>query len=260
MSSTFGEISVSKIESDGFAYFAVYIDDENVVVSDEGKYSLRVYNTCSKKWIHTHKCDSTPYGICHAYSMNRINVAFGHVVIKYEIKNRGIEFIELEKIQVEGVVQGIAKTIEGFFTANESSVSFRWSDFTIKFNLPYVKSGDRPFICSSFCGKKVAYTTERSVIIMDTKGNRLSEYSCSRSKPRGLSFDSGDNIIVCFSESRPEQIKFDEASRRRLKMCDSKQFPDNIIFHPEGHRCISLRVRKFFSMTDFEMRAFEIRK
>lgn len=58
--------------------------------------------------------------------MNRIYVAFGHFVVQYEIKkNCGMELIELERIQVEGVVQGIAKTTEGYLTTNESSVSFQ---------------------------------------------------------------------------------------------------------------------------------------
>lgn len=95
---------------------------------------------------------------------------------------------------------------------------------------------------------------------MDTEGNKLSEYSCSGIKPSGLSFDSGDNIIVCSSSSQPEQIKCDGTSRRRLNMCDSNKFPDNIIFHPEGHKCISLRVFNIFVKKLFETRAFEIRK
>lgn len=230
MSSTF--YKTSNFDIKGLAYFAVYIDDVNVVISDEIENALKVYNiaTYTENLINTHQCDSTPYGICHAYSMNRIYVAFENFVVQYEIKNRGMEFIELERTQVEGVVQGIAKTIDGFFTTNGSSASLLWSDFTIKLNLPYVKSGARPFICSSFCGKKVAYTTESSVIVMDTKGNKLSEYSCSGIKPSGLSFDSDDNIIVCSSSSQPEQIKFDGTSRRCLNICDSKEFLITLYF------------------------------
>lgn len=65
---------------------------------------------------------------------------------------------------------GIAKVTDGFFTANEILASFRWSDFSINSYLPYVKLGERPLICSSFCGKKGAYTTECNVIVMDTAG------------------------------------------------------------------------------------------
>uniref|UniRef100_A0A8W8MT48 Uncharacterized protein n=1 Tax=Magallana gigas TaxID=29159 RepID=A0A8W8MT48_MAGGI len=143
-----------------------------------------------------------------------------------------MEFIEIERIQVEDLVENIATTIDGFFTANNTSASFRWRDFSIKSYIPYVKSGARPFICSSFCGKKVAYTTEHEVIVMDTRGKKLSGYSCSGIKPSGVSFDSDGNIIVCLSDSQPEQIKFDGTSRRSLKT-GFVHFPINIIFHPE---------------------------
>ncbi|XP_052678652.1 tripartite motif-containing protein 45-like [Crassostrea angulata] len=257
MSSTFHEISSSKIK--GLEYFALYIDDVNVVISDEN--ALKVYNTCTEKLINTHHCDSKPFDICHAYSMNRIYVAFGTFVVLYEINNQGMEFIELEKIQVEGVVQGIARTIDGFFTANESSVSFRCSDFTIKFYLPYVKPGARPFICSSFFGRKVAYTTDREVIVMDTKGNKLSEYSCSGIYPTGLSFDSNDNIIVCSYSSLPKQIKFDGTSRRSLEIGNGQgYFPRNIIFHPEGHKFITISVRTSLLFLSDLIQEFEIEK
>lgn len=92
--------------------------------------------------------------------MNKICVAFGKYVVQYEIKNAGTKFVEIERIQVEKAVIGIAKTIDGFFTANKTSASFRW------LNISYVQSGLRPFICSSFCGRKVAYTTKQSVKVM----------------------------------------------------------------------------------------------
>lgn len=260
MSSTFHRISSSDFKS--LAYFAVYIDDVNVVISNENENELKVYNTCTEKLINTHHCDSKPFDICHAYSIKRIYVAFGTFVVQYEINNQGMEFIVLEKIQVEGVVQGIARTIDGFVTANESSVSFRWSDFTIKFNLPYVKSGARPFICSSFCGRKVAYTTDREVIVMDTKGNKLSEYSCSGIEPSGLSFDSNDNIIVCSSYSLPKQIKFDGTSRRILHETGSgdAHFPKNIIFHPEGHKFITISLWETFLFSQKRIQEFKIEK
>lgn len=48
----------------------------------------------------------------------------------------------------------IAKVTDGFFTVNEFLVSFRWRDFSINSDLPYVKLGERPLICSSICVKK----------------------------------------------------------------------------------------------------------
>lgn len=127
MYSTFHEKSNSKIISS--TYFVVYIDDKTVVISDESKNLLMVYNTVSGTLIHTHQCDSKPYDMCYAFSMNIIYVAFENFVVQYEIKKRVMKFIKREKIQVEGVVQGIAKTIDGYFSANGSSVSFRWSNF-----------------------------------------------------------------------------------------------------------------------------------
>lgn len=93
----------------------------------------------------------------------------------------------------------IAKVTDGFFTVNEFLVSFRWRDVSINSDLPYVKLGERPLICSSICVKKGAYSTECNVLVMDTAGKELLEYSCSRSKPSGVSFNSDENIIVCLN-------------------------------------------------------------
>ncbi|XP_052680150.1 uncharacterized protein LOC128160887 [Crassostrea angulata] len=229
---------VSACQNEIFAYFGLFIDNNRVVFSNETKQSLDVYDTSSKtsKLVCTLNCDSIPYDMCYAYSMNRIYVAFGGFVVQYEIKNLGTQFVETERITVENTVIGIAKITDGFFTANESSASFRWSDFSIRSDIPYVKSRERPFICSSFCGKKVAYTTENSFIVMDTKGNKLSEYFCSPSNPIGLSFDSGDNIIVCLNNREIKQIRYNGTSSRCIKKNDNIfSRPENIVFHPEGH-------------------------
>lgn len=232
---------------DSLTYFGIFIDDNNVVISNESNKSLEVYDISSEdgKLVFTHECESIPYDLCHAYAMNRIYVAFGHFVVQYEIKHKGTEFIEVEKIQVDGIIQGLAKTIDGFFTADDSSASFRWSDFSIRSKLPYVKSGDRPFICSSFSGKKVAYIRERSVIVTTIDEKKLSEYLCTSSNPRGLSFDSEDNIVVCSEDGRPEQIKADGQFRRNVDTSAqstgkaSKFSQINIISHPEGHKWMS---------------------
>lgn len=191
--------------------------------------------------------------------MNRVYVAFGKCVVQYEINNEDITFVEVERIQFEDIVIGIAKTIDGFATANKSSTTFRWSDFSMKCSLPNGKLGDWPFICSSFCCRKIAYITEGGVIVMDTKGRKLSEYSCSGRKQRGLSFDSDDNIIVCFCESQPEQMNCDEKSRRTINFEGTYEsfIPINIILHPECHRCI---VFGFCSQGNTISRIFEIKK
>lgn len=124
---------------------------------------------------------------------------------------------------------GIAKVTDGFFTANEILASFRWSDFSINSYLPYVKLGERPLICSSFCGKKGAYTTECNVIVMDTAGKKLLEYYCSRSKPSGVSFDSDENIIVCLNYKELKQIRYDGKSSRCIREYDLLTTPNNSI-------------------------------
>lgn len=96
---------------------------------------------------------------------------------------------------------------------------------------------------------------------MDTKGNRLSEYSCSGGKIRGISFDSDDNIIVCFYDSQPEQIKFDRTSRRSLDIdYGNYYFPRNIIFHPEGHKLIMMIFGCSILCPFDRICAFEIKK
>lgn len=200
--------------------------------------------------------------MCYAYSMNKIYVAFGKYVVQYEIKNAGTKFVEIQRIQVEKAVIGIAKTIDGFFTANKTSASFRWSDFSIRLNISYVQSGLRPFICSSFCGRKVAYTTKQSVKVMDTKGKWLSEYSCSGSKPLGLSFDSEDNIIVCLDKTELKQIKCDGRSSRCIWEFDRSigllSGIENVSFHPEGHKLMNICIAYLCKSYITSLSVFEV--
>lgn len=238
MKTSFQKISEFKTECT--AYFGIFIDDERVVISNESEKSLKVYDTSimNGKLVCTHTCDDIPFDMCYAYDMNKIYVAFGRFVVLYEIKTRGLEFTELERIPVEGNVIGIAKILDGFFTANDSSASFRWDDFSIKSNLPYAQEGDKPFICSSLCGKKVAYSKGNRVIVFDTEGNELLESVCSLSSPRGLSFDSDDNIIVCSYFGQMKQIKNVGTPSRNIRIMNRLTSPYNIVYHPECHKLI----------------------
>lgn len=237
---------ISEFETDVTAHFGIFIDDERVVISNENEQSLKVYDTSiiNGKLVCTHKCDDTPFNMCYAYGMDKIYVACGKFVVLYEITSRGLEFTELKKIPVKGNVIGIAKTLNGYSTANDSSASFRWDDFSIKSNVPYAKEGDKPFICSSFCGKKVAYVRKRSVIVTDTEGNELSESVCS-GYPRGLSFDSDDNIIVCCYNAQIEQITNVGKSCRKIDLTHRSTTPYNIVYHPEGHKLIGFYLSKY---------------
>lgn len=81
---------------------------------------------------------------------------------------------------------------------NDLLVLFCCSDFLIRFDILYVRKGNNFFICLLFCGKKVVYVKEDSVIVIDIKGNKLLEFVCFLSFLRGLFFDFDDNIFVCF--------------------------------------------------------------
>lgn len=54
--------------------------------------------THGKKLVCTHKCDDISYDMCYANGMNKIYVAFGQFIVKYEIKLRGTELTKLERI------------------------------------------------------------------------------------------------------------------------------------------------------------------
>lgn len=253
MNVTFSDMS--EIQVEGYAFFGTFIDDGNVVISNESKQTLEIYDTASDEGelIHTHKCPTTPYDICHSNDMKRIYVAFGSFVIQYEIKRDSSEFIEVNKIQVEENIEGIARTIDGFFTANKSSVSYRLSDFSIKSHSYCYRKGNRPFICSSFCGRKVAYIDERSIIVTDTEGMKLAEFACSMDCPRGLSFDSDENIVVCSHKGQTEQIKHDGKSRRNLDVNPFDAVPYNVVYHQEGHKLMCFALRKSNNVAIFEV-------
>lgn len=241
MSATFKKVS-DFYQKGCLAHYGLFIDGNRVVISNGSKKSFDVYDTSSHtaKLVYSFKCDNVPFDMCYAFGMNRVYVAFGNCVIQYEIKNEGTTFVEVERIQVEDVVIGIAKTIDGFVTVNQSSTTFRWSDFSKKCSLRNGKLRNWLVICSSFSCRKIAYTTAGSVIVRESTGKKLTEYSCSGRKLVGLSFDSDDNVIVCFYDSQPEQINCDGKSRRIVNFEGTYEsiIPGNITFHPEGHKCI----------------------
>lgn len=85
---------------DFFMYFGIFIDDNNVVILNESNKFLEVYDILCEdgKLVFMYECESILYDLCYVYVMNRIYVVFGYFVVYYEIKYKGIEFIEVEKI------------------------------------------------------------------------------------------------------------------------------------------------------------------
>lgn len=68
-------------------------------------------------------------------------------------------------------------------------------------------------------------------------------------------------MVCLLSNSLPKQIKFDGTSRRSLHETGSgdAHFPKNIIFHPEGHKFITISFEVYlFSFK--RIQEFEIEK
>lgn len=93
MSATFQKMSHRQTES--ITCFGLFIDYNRVIFSNETNKLLDIYDTSTKtaELVYTLRCDCTPYGICYAYSMKRIYVTFGNLVVQYEIKGLGTQFV-----------------------------------------------------------------------------------------------------------------------------------------------------------------------
>lgn len=61
---------------------------------------------------------------------------------------------------------------------NKLFVFYCLSDFLIKFYLYCYCKGNRFFICLLFCGRKVVYIDECSIIVIDIEGMKLVEFVC----------------------------------------------------------------------------------
>lgn len=118
-------------------FFGIFIDDEWVVILNEIEKLLKVYDIfiMNGKLVYIYKCDEILFDMCYVYDLIKIYVVFEWFVVLYEIKSWGLEFIEFERILVEGKVIGIVKILDGFFMVNDLLVLFCWDDFLIKLNL-----------------------------------------------------------------------------------------------------------------------------
>lgn len=103
MSATFQKVSHRQTES--ITCFGLFIDNNRVIFTNKTNKSLDIYDTSTKtaELVYTPRCDGTPCGICYmyAYSMKRIYVTFGNLVVQNEIKGLGLHFLKTERFQLE---------------------------------------------------------------------------------------------------------------------------------------------------------------
>lgn len=82
---------------------------------------------------------------------------------------------------------------------------------------------------------------------------KISEFACSMDCPRGLSFDSDDNIVVCSYKGQTEQIKHDGKSRRNIDVNPFNTVPYSVVYHQEGHKLMCFALRTSNNVAIFEI-------
>lgn len=98
MSATFQKMSHRQTES--ITCFGLFIDYNRVIFSNETNKLLDIYDTSTKtaELVYTLRSDGHHVAfVMHNYSMKRIYVTFGNLVVQYEIKGLGLQFVKIER-------------------------------------------------------------------------------------------------------------------------------------------------------------------
>lgn len=85
------------------SYYGLFVHDTSIILSFMKHPSLKIFDISEPvgKCIHTKKCPSLPYGMCHSRvneSLNEVNVSFLNFVILYLIDiGDKVTFTKLQK-------------------------------------------------------------------------------------------------------------------------------------------------------------------
>ncbi|XP_061179644.1 uncharacterized protein LOC133188290 [Saccostrea echinata] len=223
--------------------YGLFIHDTRIILSLANPPSLKIYDISKStgECVHTEKCQDKPYGLCHTgLCLNELYVSFKNFINHYRIEvAETTKITKVRTIHLEEPMLAISCGPTSVFAANDSKRMICSLDFCIIHSSAYTSDGKVPFVCSSLISDNHCFIRDGMVIVVDQNNKEIFK-SAQDGYPRGLAFDSQDNILVCFhTTTKLKQLKREERESRDIVLTDMTD-TYNITLHPAGDKILVL--------------------
>ncbi|XP_052680660.1 uncharacterized protein LOC128161418 [Crassostrea angulata] len=241
MSVEFEKLSETRLPK--MAYYGLFIDDTNILLSVENPPSLQIYDITDPiaRCVYTYPCSDTPFGLCHSgESMDKVFVSFKTHVDHYEIEiSDSVNIKKMETIKLKTHMKAISRGSTLIFSCSDSVKMICTSNFSIKHTSSSLRTGDRPFISASFHSVHHAIIRNNKIVVADQDNKEVLEKILHTGDPRGLAFDLQDNIFICTMKNKLRQIRRGGGESRDIDL-PGIQSAYNVVLHPTGEKVLIL--------------------
>ena len=235
-------------------FYGLFVHDTKIVLPFKDPSSLKVFDvsTATGKCVHTEKCESRPYDLCHArgtMTLEEIFVSFNEFVILYriniDVKDVAI-FMKLQTIHLKEPMTAISCGPAAIFSASDTKAYICTQDFTIKHTSTFSKVAFVPFVSSSMTSDLHCFRSKRHVVVANSSKEHIFRSDCLNGCPAGLTLDLHDNVLVCTMGNKLKQVRHGGKESRDIELAGiGKTY--NVVLHPTGEKMLimdySLKVK-----------------
>lgn len=228
------------------SYYGLFVHDTHIILSLENTRSLRIFDVSEPnvKCIHTEKCPSVPYGMCHSRvneTLNEVYVSFQNSVVLYSIDIRGkVKFTKLQTISLKLPMKTISCGLTAIFSANDDNAFVCSPDFTSEYTTLIKKEPSVVlFLSSSSKSDFCTFTKDGCVMVVNRNFQQIFQSKEFQDELRGLTFDLHDNILVCCRTNKLKQIKWGGNESRDIELAGISD-AYNVVLHPSGEKVLVL--------------------
>lgn len=223
-------------------FYGLFVHDTKIILPFQNSPSLKIFDVSKPvgKCIHTEKCPSVPYGLCHSRineSLNEVYVSFLNFVDLYRIDIEPmVKFTKLRTIHLSKPMKAISCGLNSIFSANKTEAFICSEDFNVQYSSSFSSEGTAtPFLASSSKSDLHCFSKNRRVVVADRNNKTIFESEKFQGDLRGMTFDLHDNVLVCNRENKLKQIRHGGCESRDIEFADIRDLY-NVILHPTGEK------------------------
>ncbi|XP_065923339.1 uncharacterized protein [Magallana gigas] len=227
-------------------FYGLFVHDTKIILPFRNPPSLKIFDVSKPegKCIHTEKCPSPPYGLCHSRineSLNEVYVSFLNFVDLYCIDVEPmVKFTKLRTIQLSKPMKAISCGLNSIFSANETGSYTCSEDFSVQCSSSFSSEGAAVlFLSSSPKSDLHCFSKNGRVVVADRTNKTIFESEKFQGDLRGMTFDLHDNVLVCNRKNKLKQISHGGCKSRDIELADVRD-SYNVILHPTGEKMMIL--------------------
>lgn len=226
-------------------FYGLFVHDTKIILPFQNSPSLKIFDVSKPegKCIHTEKCPSVPYGLCHSRiteSLNEVYVSFLNFVDLYRIDIEPmVKFTKLRTIHLSKPMKAISCGLNSIFSANKTEAFICSEDFNVQYSSSFSSEGAAtPFLESSKSDLH-CFSKNGRVVVANRNNKTIFESEKFQGDLRGMTFDLHDNVLVCNLKNNLKQIKHGGSESRDIELADVTD-SYNVILHPTGEKMMIL--------------------